>query len=83
MTGHSEREQRETRPQRLSTERHQLGTLGDFKSERWATSSRNAWATSSEYATDLRGVANGMRITVQWLDGGKNEGAAADLFEMA
>ena len=26
--------------------------MGDFKSERWATSFRNHWATSSEYAVN-------------------------------
>ena len=50
LTESDEKEQRETRPQRLRTGRHHHGMLGDIKSERWATSSRNDWATSSEYA---------------------------------
>jgi len=34
----------------IATRAASLGTTGDIKSEWWATSFRNAWATSSESA---------------------------------
>ncbi len=46
----NQKEAREITAREPQTGRHQPGTMGDFKSERWATSVRNHWATSSEYA---------------------------------
>jgi hypothetical protein len=37
--------------------RHHLGTPGNIMSERWARSSRNAWATSSESALHTTAAA--------------------------